>query len=68
MLVKCPLYHEGGYGSMSDLRGRINSLREEILEEIQKKPEELQAKKILELCIMLDKLVVEYISSVKFKA
>ena len=45
---------------MSDLRGRINSLREEILEEIQKKPEELQAKKILELCIMLDKLVVEY--------
>jgi hypothetical protein len=66
MLVKCPLYHGGGYGSMGDLRGRINSLREEILEELQKRPEELQAEKILELCIILDKLVVEYISSVKF--
>lgn len=53
---------------MGDLRGRINSLREEILEEIQKRPEELQAKKILELCIMLDKLVVEYISFIKSKA
>mgnify|MGYP003760609129 CR=1 FL=1 len=66
MLVKCPLYHRGGYGSMGDLRGRINSLREEILEELQKRPEELQAEKILELCIVLDKLIVEYISSVKF--
>ncbi|NLX85752.1 MAG: Spo0E family sporulation regulatory protein-aspartic acid phosphatase [Clostridiales bacterium] len=51
---------------MGDLRGRINSLREEILEELQKRPEELQAEKILELCIVLDKLIVEYISSVKF--
>ncbi len=49
---------------MGDLRGRINSLREEILEELQKRPEELQAEKILELCIVLDKLIVEYISSV----
>lgn len=46
---------------MGDLRGRINSLREEILEELQKRPEELQAEKILELCIVLDKLIVEYI-------
>lgn len=51
---------------MSDLRGRINSLRVEILEEIRKRPEELQAEKILELCITLDKLIVEYISSDKF--
>jgi cell division transport system ATP-binding protein len=38
----------------------------ENLEELQKRPEELQAEKILELCIVLDKLIVEYISSVKF--
>ncbi|HOC08688.1 MAG TPA: Spo0E family sporulation regulatory protein-aspartic acid phosphatase [Bacillota bacterium] len=49
---------------MGDLRGRINSLREEILEELQKRPEELQAEKVLELCNVLDKLIVEYISSV----
>ena len=47
---------------MGDLRGRINSLREEILEEIQKRPEELQTGRILELCIILDELIVEYIS------
>ena len=51
---------------MGDLRGRINSLREEILEELQKRPEELQAEKVLELCNVLDKLIVEYISSFKF--
>ena len=51
---------------MGDLRGRFISLSVEIMEEVQKRPEELQAEKVLELCNVLDKLIVEYISSVKF--
>lgn len=51
---------------MSDLRGRINSLREEITKEGRKNPEELQAGILLKLCRKLDKLVTEYISAIGF--
>ena len=53
---------------MSDLRGRINSLREEICEASRKDPEEIQPELVLKLCRGLEKLVMEYISSGEFSA
>ena len=47
---------------MCDLRGRINSLRSDILEETSKDLNELRVERILELCIRHNKLLKEYIS------
>ncbi|MGI6703579.1 MAG: hypothetical protein ACOX42_06050 [Clostridia bacterium] len=48
---------------MCDLRGRINSLRAEIMKETNRDIKKLRAERILELCKRLEKLLEEYISS-----